>query len=163
MSSPARTVPGDAQRVLLDVNVLAISLVADHPGYEYVRPELDAGVASSFEPLVFDAHPLRAQYIMTTDFQVDRVAARNSVQSLLRQPVRFVGASRDVLLDAYELSAELDHDVYDCFLLALGLDHGVDCLLTTDTDFNQLCGDVALTYVNPVPPTVLERFHGDGG
>lgn len=162
MSSPYRSVPAEAQRVLLDVNVLAIGLVADHPGHEYVRPELDAGLAGSFEPLVFDAHPLRAQYILTTDFQVDRAAARNSVQSLLRQAVRIVGASREVLLEAYELSAELNHDVYDCFLLTLGLDHEVDCLLTTDTDFNRLCRNVSPTYVNPVPPAVLERFDGYG-
>lgn len=163
MSSPTRSVPADAQRVLLDVNVLAIGLVDDHPGHGYVRPELDAGLASSFESLVFDAHPLRAQYLLTADFQVDRVAARNSVQSLLRQPIQLVGASREALLDAYELSAELNHDVYDCFLLALGLDHEVDCLLTTDADFRRLCEDVSLTYVNPVPRAVLERFDGYGG
>lgn len=162
MSPPVRSVPGSAERILLDVNVLAIGLVDDHPGHQYVRPELDAGLAGSFEPLVFDAHPLRAQYILTTDFQVDRAAARNSVQSLLRQAVRIIGASREVLLEAYELSADLNHDVYDCFLLALGLVHEVDCLLTTDTDFNRLCRNVSLTYVNPVPPAVLERFDGYG-
>lgn len=162
MSSSDRALPGDAQRVLLDVNVVAIGLVDDHPGHEYIRPELDAGLAGSFEPLVFDAHPLRTQYILTADFQVDRIAARNSVQSLLRQAVRIVGPSREVLLEAYELSADLNHDVYDCFLLALGLDHEVDCLLTTDTDFERLCADQSLTYVNPVPPAVLERFDGYG-
>lgn len=163
MSPPARSVPGDAHRVLLDINVLAIGLVDDHPGHEYVRPELEAGLTGSFEPLVFDAHPLRVQYLLTADFQVDRVAARNSVQSLLRQPIRIVAASREVLLEAYELSAELNHDVYDCFLLALGLDQEVDCLLTTDTDFERLCADRSLSYLNPVPPAVLERFDGYGG
>lgn len=162
MSPPARSVPEDAKRVLLDVNVLAIGLVDDHPGHEYVRPALDAGLTGSFEPLVFDAHPLRVQYVLTTDFQVNRVAARNSVQSLLRQPVRIVGASRELLLEAYELSADLNHDVYDCFLLALGLDQGADCLLTTDADFDRLCAERSLTYVNPVPPAVLERFDGYG-
>lgn len=163
MTPPARSVPEDAHRILLDVNVLAIALVDDHPGHEYVRPELEAGLAGAFEPLVFDAHPLRAQYLLTADFQVDRIAARNSVQSLLRQAVRIVGASREVLLDAYELSAELNHDVYDCFLLALGLDHEVDGLLTTDTDFERLCADRSLDYLNPVPAAVLERFDGYGG
>lgn len=145
MSLPVRSVPRTAQRVLLDVNVLAISLVDNHPGHEYVRPELEAGLTSSFESLVFDAHPLRVRYILTADFQVDRVAARNSVQSLLRQAIRIVGASREVLFEAYELSAGLDHDVYDCFLRALWLDHEVDCLLTTDTDFAGRCEEVSLS------------------
>lgn len=163
MSTSAGAVPEDAARVLVDVNALAIALVDDHPGYEYVRPELDAGLDGAFDVVVFDYHPLRAQYVMTTDFAIDRVAARNSIQSLLRQPIHVVGAPRQTLLDAYEISAAKNHDVYDCFLLALGREHAVDCLLTTDTDFEALCEDEQPTYSNPVPRPVLEQFDGVSG
>lgn len=160
MSDPTRSVPENAERVLLDVNALAIGVVEDHPGYGYVRPELDAGLVGAYEPLVFDYHPLRAQYLLTSAFEVDRFAARNSVQSLLRQPVRIIGASKDTLLSAYEISSKKRHDVYDCFLLALARQYEVDGLLTTDTDFGQLCADEPFTYVNPVPVSVLEAFEG---
>lgn len=163
MSDPTRSVPENANRVLLDVNALAISLVDDHPGYEYVRPEVDAGLVGGFEPLVFDAHPLRVQYLLTSAFGIDRIPARNGVQSLLRQPVRIIGASKETLLAAYEISSEKRHDVYDCFLLALARDYEVDALLTTDTDFGQLCADESFTYVNPVPSSVLEAFDGSSG
>lgn len=160
MTASGRSVPGDAERVQLDINAIAISLVENHPGHDFVRPAVDAGLDGAFEVLVVDAHPLRAQYVLTTDFEVDRVAARNSIQSLLRQPVRVVGASKETILDAYSMSAEQNHDVYDCFLLAVARHHGADCLLTTDTDFERLCSDGPITYVNPVPPAVLERFAG---
>lgn len=163
MSTSAGAVPEGADRVLLDVNALAIALVNDHPGYEYVHPELDAGLDGAFDVVVFDYHPLRAQYVMTTDFAVNRVAARNSIQALLRQPIHIVGATRETLLDAYEISATKNHDVYDCFLIALGHEHAVDCLLTTDTDFEDLCEDEPLTYANPVPRPVLEQFDSVSG
>lgn len=158
MSASTGAVLAAADRVLVDVNALAIALVDDHPGYEYVRPELDTGLGGAFDVVVFDYHPFRAQYVMTTDFAIDRIAARNSIQSLLRQPIHVVGASRETLLDAYEISAAKNHDVYDCFLIALSREHDIDCLLTTDTDFERLCDDEPLAYANPVPRAVLERF-----
>lgn len=163
MSPSARAVAETADRVLIDVNALAIALVDDHPGYEYVRPELESGLDGMFDVVVFDYHPLRAQYVMTTDFAVERVAARNSIQSLLRQPVQIVGASRETLLEAYEISARKNHDVYDSFLIALAREHDIDGLLTTDTDFESLCAAESLTYVNPVPRSVLEQFNSVAG
>lgn len=163
MSRTGETVPADADRVLIDVNALAIALVDDHPGYEYVRPELDAGLDGAFEVVVFDYHPLRAQYVLTTDFAVDRVAARNSIQSLLRQPIQIVGAARETILGAYEISATKNHDVYDCFLVALGREQSIDHLLTTDTDFDDLCADEPLSSVNPVPRSVLAQFDSVAG
>lgn len=163
MSTAKTGVPEAADRVLIDVNALAIALVGDHPGYEYVRPELDEGLNGSFEVVVFDYHPLRAQYVMTTDFAVDRAEARNSIQSLLRQPVSIVGASRETILEGYEISVVKNHDVFDSFLLAVGLEHAVDCLLTTDTDFEDLCVLESITYANPVPRSVLEQFNSVSG
>lgn len=163
MSPSAGAVPEAADRVLIDVSALAIAFVDDHPGYEYVRPELESGLDGAFDVVVFDYHPFRAQYVMTTDFVVDGVAARNSIQSLLRQPVQIVGASLETLLEAYKISATRNHDVYDCFLIALAREHDIDSLLTTDNDFEGLCADETLTYVNPVPRSVLEQFDSVAG
>jgi hypothetical protein len=41
--------------------------------------------------------------------------------------------------------------VYDAFVLALARSFDADSLLTTDTDFDDLCADEAVTYRNPIP------------
>ena len=150
--------PDDANRVLLDVNAIAIGLTRGHPGHDVLHPALETALRR--ECLVFDYHPFRAQYLMTRAFGVDRVAARNSVQSFLRQPLQVVGATRRTLLDAYDTSAAKNHDVYDSFLVVLAREHGADCFLTTDTDFESLLADEPVRYVNPVPESVLSEFGG---
>ena len=152
------TVTDDTEHVLVDVSALAIGLVDNHPGHEYVEPWFTTGFEGEFALSVFDYHPFRAQHVMTTDFAVDTVAARNAVQSFLAQPVEIVSASRETLFAAYEISATKNHDVYDCFLISLARDHDADCLLTTDTDFATRCENEPVSYVNPVPESVLERF-----
>ena len=156
-------VPDDAERVLVDVNALAIGLVDDHPGHEFVEPWFAAGFGGEFVLSVFDYHPFRAQYVMTTNFAVDTVAARNAVQSLLAQPVEIVSAALETLLAAYEISAAKNHDVYDCFLISLARHHDADCLLTTDTDFATLCEDESVAYANPVPESVRRQFDAVSG
>jgi len=108
--------------------------------------------------LVFDYYPLRAQYLMTSHFGVDDVAARNAVQSLVHSPARVVGATETMLLDAYEISAAKNHDVYDAFILALARAYDADYLITTDSDFDDLCADEAVTYANPVPAEKREQL-----
>ena len=108
--------------------------------------------------LVFDYYPLRAQYIMTSNFGVDSVAARNAVQSLVRSPARVVGTNGKTLLEAYDISAEKQHDVYDSFVLALARAYDADYLLTTDGDFEDLCAGEAVDYVNPIPEDKREKL-----
>lgn len=148
----------DADSVLLDVNAVAIGLTENHPAHEYIYPALEAGISGEFSLIVFDYLPFRAQYIMVTRFRVDRVDARNSIQSFLRNPVRIVSASKQTLLASYKISAEKDHDVYDCFFVALAREHGADAVLTTDSDFELLCDDEDFSYVNPVPESLLGKL-----
>jgi predicted nucleic acid-binding protein len=61
-------------------------------------------------------------------------------------------------LEAYEISAEKTHDVYDSFILALAREYEADYLLTTDTDFDELCNDEKITYTNPVSPEKREQL-----
>ncbi|MEF8825470.1 MAG: type II toxin-antitoxin system VapC family toxin [Halapricum sp.] len=144
--------------VLTDVNALAIALTEDHPAYEDVFPWIENALDGPNVLLVFDYYPLRAQYIMTSNFGVDAVAARNAVQSLVRSPARVVSANGTTLLDAYDISAEKQHDVYDSFVLALARAYDGDYLLTTDGDFEDLCVGETVNYVNPIPEDKREKL-----
>jgi predicted nucleic acid-binding protein len=150
MTSTLDSLPTEVT-VLTDVNILAIGLTDDHPAYDEVYPWLEETLDGPNVLLVFDYYPLRAQFIMTRRFGVEPVAARNAVQSLVRSPARVVGATDTMVLDAYDISAEKNHDVYDSFLLALARSYEADYLLTTDTDFGDLCETEDVTYQNPIP------------
>jgi predicted nucleic acid-binding protein len=138
--------------VLTDVNVLAIGLTDDHPAHDDVYPWIQNALDGPNVLLVFDYYPLRAQYLMTNNFGVDAVAARNAIQSLVRSPARIVGATETTLLEAYEISAEKNHDVYDSFIVALARTYDADYLITTDDDFEELCEGEDVRYTNPIPP-----------
>ncbi|APX98282.1 type II toxin-antitoxin system VapC family toxin [Natronorubrum daqingense] len=144
--------------VLTDVNVLAIGLTDDHPAHDDVYPWIQNALDGPNVLLVFDYYPLRAQYLMTSNFGVDAVAARNAVQSLVSSPARIVSATETTLLEAYDISAEKNHDVYDAFILALARSYDADYLLTTDGDFDDLCAGEDVTYVNPIPTEKHEKL-----
>ncbi|MFB6309480.1 MAG: type II toxin-antitoxin system VapC family toxin [Haloarculaceae archaeon] len=149
--------------ILTDVNVLAIGLTDNHPAHDDVFPWIQRALDGPNTLLVFDYYPLRAQYLMVDQFGVEPTAARNAVQSLIQSPARIVSATATTLLTAYEISADKNHDVYDTFLLALADDTDADHLLTTDTDFADLCDGEPVSYVNPVPDdkrTRLARIDG---
>lgn len=149
--------------ILTDVNVLAIALTDDHPAHSDVSPWIDHALNGPNVLLVFDDYPLRVQYLLTVQFGVREVDARNAVQSLIRSPARIVQATKTTLLDAYDISVRKNHDVYDSFLLALARSHEAEYLLTTDTDFEQLCKGEDVSYVNPIPDgkrDVLGVFDG---
>jgi predicted nucleic acid-binding protein len=150
MTSTLDSLPTEVT-ILTDVNILAIGLTDDHPAYDELYPWIEETLDGPNVLLVFDYYPLRAQFIMTRRFGVEPVAARNAVQSLVRSPARVVGATDTTVLDAYDISAEKNHDVYDSFLLALARSYDADYLLTTDTDFGDLCETEDVTYQNPIP------------
>lgn len=147
--------PDSVGSVVLDVNSLAIGLTDNHPAHEHVRPLLEDGVSGDLDLLTFDYLPLRAQHVMVSEFDVPVVGARNAVQSFLRSPVKVVSASKETLLESYEISAEKNHDVYDCFFVSLARSHEADGILTTDTDFEILCEGEEFRYLNPLPESVL--------
>jgi predicted nucleic acid-binding protein len=144
--------------VLTDVNVLAIGLTDDHPAYDDVSPWIHNALDGPNVLLLFNYYPLRAQYLMTNSFGVNTVDARNAIQSLVQSPARIVGATDTTILDAYAISAEKNHDVYDSFLLALAHSYDADYLLTTDTDFEDLCEGENVNYANPIPTDKREKL-----
>lgn len=145
-------------RLLPDINALAIQLIDDHPGHPYVAEELVPALQGDHTLLMFGYLPLRVQWVLE-DLDFSTVRARNAVTSLLQYPMESVEVGSDVLLDAYEISAEKNHDVYDCFYVALARDADADKLLTTDRDFEELCENEPFEYANPVPEDVLSEFH----
>lgn len=146
------------RRVLPDLNALSIQLVDDHPGHPYVANELVPALTGTDTLLVFGYLPMRVQWVLE-DLGFETVEARNAVSSLLRFPMTFVDIDDSVILEAYEISAEKNHDVYDCFYVALARRGDADVLVSTDRDFDVLCADEPFEYVNPVPADVLEGFH----
>lgn len=145
-------------RLLPDVNAAAIALVDSHPGHRHVLEALRPALRGRDELLVYSYLPLRVEWILTSQWDLDRDAARAGVRSLLDQPLRIVDADAAVLEDAYRIASERTHDVYDSFLLALARAHDADAIVTTDTDFDRLCAGGPVEYRNPVPEDVLARF-----
>jgi len=145
-------------RVLPDLNALSIQLVDDHPGHHYIAEELVPTLQGDRTLLMFGYLPLRVQWVLE-DMGFDTVDARNAVSSLLQYPMESVDVGPEVVLDAYEISSQKNHDVYDCFYVSLARHAEADVLLTTDTDFERLCADEPFEYRNPVPDEVLSRFH----
>jgi predicted nucleic acid-binding protein len=80
---------------------------------------------------------------------------------LVQYPIEFVNVTPETILTAYDVSVEKNHDVYDCFYLALAREAGADQLVTTDRDFEKLCRDESFTYTNPVPEEILTEFHAE--
>jgi len=147
-----------ADRLLPDLNALSIQLVDDHPGHPYVAEELIPALRGDDTLCLFGYLPLRVQWVLE-DLGFDSVVARNAISSLLRYPIEFVDSDAQTVLDAYEISAAKNHDVYDCFYIALARQAEVDRIVTTDRDFEALCADEAFEYMNPVPESVLEKFY----
>ncbi|WP_336025471.1 type II toxin-antitoxin system VapC family toxin [Halobellus salinisoli] len=145
-------------RVLPDINALAIQLIDDHPGHPYVAERLVPALEGDRTLLMFGYLPLRVQWVLE-ELDFSTVQARNAVTSLLQYPMESVEVTPETVLDAYEISAEKNHDVYDCFYVALARRANADALVTTDRDFETLCDDEPFEYVNPVPQSVLSEFH----
>lgn len=144
--------------ILTDVNILAIGLTGNHPAYEDVHPWVTEALDGPNVLLIPDYYPFRAQYVMTRKFDVPEVDARNAIQSLIRSPARIVSANKADLLDAYEISVEKNHDVYDSFIIAMARTHDAQYLITTDTDFDDLCEGEPTRYRNPIPAEKLARL-----
>ena len=148
-------------RVLPDVNALAIQLVDDHPGHPYVAEELVPALRGERTLLIFGYLPLRVQWVLE-DLGFSTVEARNAVTSLLQYPMEPIDVTPTTILEAYGISAEKNHDVYDCFYIAVAREAEADRLVTTDRDFESLCSDEPFEYANPVPDEILSEFHSAG-
>ena len=147
-------------RRILDVNVLAIYLVSDHPGNEHVSPIIEEGLSGIYIPLIMDILPIRAYWIMTEKWGCDKAESTKAVKHFVENYDRphYYCLQRQTLTRSFELSEKLNHDIYDCVYLAAAIQENASAIITTDTDFQKLCKHVNLEYINPIPKEVLKRF-----
>jgi len=145
---------------VIDINILSIFLVEDHPAHKYVRDAMMCGLRGFFKPMILDILPIRAHWLMTTKWNIDKNQSSSAIRSFLKkynEPV-YVGMTRKSIDHAFQLSQELRHDVYDCCYLALAIQEGAGSIMTTDSDFESLCKRKGLKYENPVPKKLLKEF-----
>src|SRR5208337_4533341 len=141
------------EKRVFDLNILAIYLVKGHPGFDCVSPVVEQGLIGAYIPLIMDFLPMRAYWIMTKRWGLPERECRASIEHFLNtydMPC-YLGLSRETILQGFRLAEDLKHDVFDCMYLALALQEKAGSIVTTDTDFEKLCNQVGLKYINPVP------------
>ena len=150
----------DEKKKVLDVNALAIFLVKDHPGNPYVSSVIEEGLRGAFIPIVMDILPVRAYWIMTKRWGCPEKESAEAIEHFVKAYDRphYPNLRKETIVESFKLAKELKHDVFDCVYLAFALQEGAKAIITTDTDFEQLCKRMRLEYVNPVPTGVLRRF-----
>jgi len=148
------------ERKIWDVNILAIFLVEAHPGHEYVSSIVEEGLRRAYIPILLDILPIRAYWILERKWGISKKEAEKAISDFLKKyntPV-YVPVKKETILEAFKLSKQLKHDVYDCIYLALAKQENTSTIITTDTDFQKLCQKTELKYENPIPPKILKRF-----
>jgi predicted nucleic acid-binding protein len=148
------------EKRILDVNVLAIFLVKDHPGHEYVTPIIETGLRGNYIPLLLDVLPTRAFWIMTKKWGLPEKESVCAIEHFLTayELPRYPSLTPKSIIQAFKLAKELKHDVYDCLYITLALQEKAKAIITTDTDFEKICKHTELNYINPVPKEILKRF-----
>lgn len=151
---------GGVEKRVFDVNVLAIFLVKDHPGNEYVSRVVREGLRGAYVPVIMDILPVRVYWIMTRKWgfpEKESIAAIEHFVKAYDRPL-YSCLKRETILESFRLAGELGHDVFDCVYLAFALQEKAVGIVTTDTDFEKLCERKGLEYINPVPKEVLKSF-----
>ncbi len=148
------------ERRILDVNVLATFLVLDHPAHNYVFKVVEEGLRGVYIPLIMDILPVRALWIMTKRWKCDESESIAAIRHFLNEYdlPEYFALTRETLSKSFELAEQLRHDVYDCIYLAAAVQEKASAIVTTDRDFEKLCKNLDLTYLNPVPSKVFRHL-----
>jgi predicted nucleic acid-binding protein len=148
------------EKKVIDINCFSIYFVKNHPGFDHVKTAIDECLRGDFKLIVPEILPFRAFWVLTTKWGIPKDIAKTVIHEFVRNysvPV-YVGLTREGILQSLEYATMLKHDIYDCYYLALAKQEEAIAILTTDTDFQDLCEKVGLTYENPVPLDVLKEF-----
>jgi len=147
------------ERRILDVNVLAIFLVSDHPANSHVSKVVEEGLRGVYIPLIMDILPVRALWIMTKKWKCNESESIAAIRNFLEYDLpEYFALTRETLSKSFELAEQLRHDVYDCVYLAAAVQEKASAIVTTDSDFERLCKNLSLTYLNPVPSEVFRHL-----
>lgn len=146
--------------MVLDVNTLAIFLVQNHPGNEYISPLVEEGLRGAYIPLIMDTLPVRTYWIMTRRWLCPEKESAEAIKHFIEtyDRPRYPILQKQTIIESFKLAEKLRHDVFDCVYLALAMQEEAEGIITTDTDFERLCRRMKLEYINPVPAEVLGRF-----
>lgn len=149
-----------SEKRVLDINILAIFLVKDHPGNKHVSPIVEEGLRGAYTPLIMDILPIRAYWVMTKKWGCDQGESVKAVKHFIKEYDRpqYYRLHKETIIRSFELAEELKHDVYDCVYIAAALQENASAIITTDTNFEKLCKHMRLKYINPVPTEVLKHF-----
>ena len=146
-------------RYTLDINVVAIYLVENHPGNRYVKRIIDYGIENNIDFILFDFLPLRVYWILTSKWGAKKELSREAIVSFLDLPnIKLVSVDKKDIQKAFTLATKLNHDVYDLIYMVIALKTNSKGIITTDTDFEKICYNTNLEYINPVPKSVLRKF-----
>ena len=150
------------EKRVLDVNVLAIFLVEDHPGNGYVTPMVEEGLRGVYIPLVMDILPIRAYWVMTKRWGCGEEESAKAVRHFVKEyeMPQYYYLHKQTIVKSFDLAGKLKHDVYDCVYLAAAEQENAQAIITTDSDFEGLCRRTGLKYLNPIPADVLKNFKG---
>jgi predicted nucleic acid-binding protein len=150
------------ERKILDVNVLAIFLVEDHPGNNYVAPIIEQGLRGAYVPLILDILPIRAYWIMTNKWGCPKEESVKAIMYFLKEysMPEYFSLKKETIERSFLLSKKLKHDVFDCIYIAAAQQEKASAIITTDTDFEKLCKQTGIKYINPVPARILKQFAG---
>ena len=148
------------ERRVIDLNVLAIFLVDDHPGNKYVAPIIEEGLRGAYTPLIMDILPIRAYWVMTKKWGCREEESSRAIRHFVKEydVPQYYRLNRQTIVRSFDLAEELNHDVYDCVYLAAAKQENAQAIITTDADFKRLCDRTGLEYINPVPANVLKQF-----
>jgi len=148
------------EKKVWDVNILAIYLVRDHPGNKYVTPIIESGLKGEYIPVLIDILPIRAYWIMEKKWKIEKGEAEASIRDFLEKydNLLITKLTKETILNAFKLSKELRHDIYDTVYVSVAKSTNATTIITTDTDFKKLCKKTNLKYLNPIPPKILKKF-----
>jgi predicted nucleic acid-binding protein len=148
------------QKLVFDVNALAIFLVKDHPGCKYVSPIVEKGLRGVYTPAVMDILPMRAYWIMTRKWGCPEKESSAAIKYFITEYDKpsYTSLKKETIVNGFKLAEKLNHDPFDCLYLAYAQQENAKGILSTDTDFEKLCNQIGLEYINPVPKEVLKQF-----
>ncbi len=145
---------------IIDLNFFSIYFVENHPGFKFVEKLMNEGLSGVFKIIIPDILPFRAFWILTTKWGIKKKIAKEIIFEFVSNysSPSYVGLKRNAIISAFKYSNELNHDIYDCYYLALAKQENAESILTTDTDFDILCKKIGLSYENPIPLDILKSF-----
>ena len=150
----------NVEKIIFDVNILAIFLVKSHPGFEHITPIIEEGLRGAYTPIIMDTLPTRAYCIMTRRWGLPEKESAAAIKHFVKtyDHPHYTNLKRETILHSFHLSERLHHEVFDCTYIALAHQEKATAILTTDTDFERLCKHANIKYINPVPKETLKHF-----